>query len=214
MAFLDACTEPLGATKYRFDVTHPPELKPVPGLEQELRRRFGDYAHVEAERVSDALDFLNDIDPQPTNRWGMAPIWFWAMSTFRILDPATGRPLSGQDPERFHGVEYEWRVPLGTSSIHLMLHTHATLGIELCIPDADDEVLRRVVPWLQEYLPFKFSPKQWREWTPTKSGSFKSAQDDRAVRDLARTDAGPWHTSCERRLTSWDRNRSASSRSC
>jgi hypothetical protein len=65
-------------------------------------------------------------------------------------------------------------VPLGTSSIHLTLHTHATLGIELCIPDADDEVVRRVVPWLQESLPFTFSPKQWRAWTPTKSRSFKA----------------------------------------
>ena len=174
MAFLDACTEPLGATEYRFDITHPPELRPVPKLENELRRRFGDYARVKAERVADALDFLDDIDPQPTNRWGMAPIWFWTLSKFRVLDPSTGRPLRGQDPGRFHGVEYAWQVPLGTSSIHLTLHTHATLGIELCIPHVDEEVLQRVVPWLQEYLPFKFSPKQWRKWTPTKARSFKA----------------------------------------
>jgi hypothetical protein len=173
IAFLDACTQPVGAIEYKFAVNDVPELKPVPSLERELARRFGNDARVKAERVSDALDFLDDIDPQPTNQWGMAPIWFWARSKFQVLDPATGRPLPGQNAERFHGVEYQWRVPLGTSSIHLVLHNSASLGIELCIPDANEEVLRRVVPWLQDYLPFKFSPKQWRAWTPTKAGSFK-----------------------------------------
>jgi hypothetical protein len=173
MAFLDACTEPLAPTKYMFDLTHPPELRPVPDLERELRRRFGDDARIGPERVSDAFDFLDEIDPQPTNQWGMAPIWFRTMTEFRILDPATGRPLPGQDPERFNGVEYEWRIPLGSSSIHLDLHNSASLGIELCIPNADDGVLGQVIPWMQSYLPFKFSPKQWRQWTPTKTGSFK-----------------------------------------
>jgi hypothetical protein len=173
IAFLHACTQPVGLIEYKFAVNNVPELKPVPGLERELRRRFGDYSHIAAERVSDALAFLDDIDPQPTNKWGMAPLWFWAACRFRIIDPSTARPLPGQDPERFNGLEYEWRVPLGTSALHLALHNRATLGIELCIPDADEEVLRRVVPWLQDYLPFKFSPKQWRAWTPTKAGSFK-----------------------------------------
>jgi hypothetical protein len=173
IAFLDACTQPIGTIEYMFAVTDPPDLKPIPALERELARRFGDYARLKADRVPDALDFLDDIDPQPTNRWGMAPIWFRASCGFVILDPSTGRPLPGQDPVRFHGVEYDWNVPLGTSSLHLSLHNHATLGIELCITDADEEVLQGVVPWLQGYLPFRFSSKQWRAWTTTKAGSFK-----------------------------------------
>lgn len=173
-AFIHACTQPLDPIEYRFDVPDVPGLRPDVRLRLGLkvRRRFGD-GHVPEDRVPEALDFLDEIDPQPTNKWGMAPVWFWASCRFLILDPSTGRPLSGQDPGRFHGVDYEWKVPLGTSAVHLTLHDHATLGIELCIPDADDEVLRRVVPWLQGYLPFKFSPKHWREWTPTQTGSFK-----------------------------------------
>lgn len=173
--FIDACTQPLGATEYRFDMPNVPGLRPDVGLRLgwKLKRRFGSVGRVPEERVPEALDFLDEIDPQPTNLWGMAPIWFRATSKFLILDPSTGRPLPGQNPERFHGAEYEWKVPLGTSAIHLTLHDHATLGIELCIPDADDELLSRVVPWLQDSLPFKFSPKQWRAWTPTREGSFK-----------------------------------------
>jgi hypothetical protein len=70
IAFLDACTQPVGAIEYKFAVNDVPELKPVPSLERELARRFGNDARVKAERVSDALDFLDDIDPQPTNQWG------------------------------------------------------------------------------------------------------------------------------------------------
>jgi hypothetical protein len=175
IAFIHACTQPVDAIEYRFDVPDVPDLRPDIRLRlgMKMRHRFGNDGRVSEDRVPEALDFLDEIDPQPTNRWGMAPIWFWATCKFLILDPSTGLPLPGQDPERFHGVEYDWRVPLGTSALRLILNDHAAFGIELCIPDADDEVQRRVVPWLQDYLPFKFSPKQWREWTPTRAGSFK-----------------------------------------
>ena len=78
--------------------------------------------------MPDALDFLDEIDPQPMDRWGMVPVWVWMQAAFRILDPATGRPLAGQDPERFRGIDYEWRMPLGTSGLKLTLRDHALLA--------------------------------------------------------------------------------------
>ena len=174
LAFLGECTEPVEPLKLAFRVESVPELPRDPSFERELKRRFGDYSEISQARVGDALDFLDDIDPQPTNQWGMAPVWFWATTRFRILDPATGRPLIGQDPERFLGVEYEWRVPLGTSGLRLILNTRAALGLELCIPEADADLLHRVVPWLQASLPCKLSPKHWRAWTPTKTGTFRA----------------------------------------
>jgi len=173
MSFLRICTEQAGPLYYSFSANDVPELGPVPRLEQELVRRFGHYVSIPEGRIGEALDFLDEIDPQPTNQYGMAPIWFWATSRFRILDSATRRPLPGQDPELFRGVEYEWGVPLGSSGLRLMLHNRALIAIELCIPYGDDAVPVRIVPWLQEHLPFTFSAKQWRVWTPTKTGSFK-----------------------------------------
>lgn len=172
--FLQACTEPVGTIRYAFKLTDPPELGPVPALERELRRRFGREGDVAGQRVGDALDFLDDIDPQPTNRWGMAPLWFWMTSAFRILDPETRCPVPGQDPAGFGGVEYEWGVPLGTSRMRLILHNSSVISIEMCIPIAEDGTLGRVVPWLQQHLPFRLSPKHWRIWTPTKAGSWKA----------------------------------------
>jgi hypothetical protein len=173
VAFLRTCTEPAAQADYSFKVHDVPELQPYPRFNAELWRRFGHYVTIDENRVRDALDFLDEIDPQPTNKWGMAPVWFTARFDLRILDPSTGRPLPGQDPARFHGVEYEWGVPLGSSRLRLILHNRAQVGIELCMPDADEDVRGRVVPWLQHHLPFKFSHKQWRVWTPTRSGSFK-----------------------------------------
>jgi len=183
MTFLRTCTEPVEPIEYSFTALNVPELGNVKQLEHELQRRFGGRSHPTGDRqriaispsqVGDALTFLDDVDPQPTNQWGMAPVWFWISSKFRILDPATGRALPGQAPERYTGVEYESSVPLGSSGLRLMLDKGAKIALELCIPDPDNQVLGRVVPWIQANLPCRLSPKQWRAWTPTKSGSLKA----------------------------------------
>lgn len=174
LSFLQTCTEPITAATYSFQVHDVPELPADPRFNAELWRRFGHYVDVPEDRVTDALDYLDEIDPQPANQWGMAPVWLTAGFNFRILDPATGLVLPGQDPARFGSVEYEWGVPLGSSRLRLILSNAAKVAIELCLPDADEDLLRRVVPWLQQHAPFKFSPKHWRAWTPTRSGSFKA----------------------------------------
>ena len=186
LEFLRTCTEPIGSIDYQFSLHDALSGKRAFELHWKVKRRFGNDLRVPEARVPEVLDFLDEIDPQPVDQWGMAPVWFWASCRFLVLDPSTRLPLPGQDPKRFDKMEYEWQVPLGTSSMRLILRDHAQFGIELCIPDADDEVLRRVVPWLQAYLPFKFSPKQWRVWTPTKAGSLKvrkmaAPETDRAV---------------------------------
>jgi hypothetical protein len=175
--FLSACTEPVGALTYAFmlpEVGGPGRPPRLPEAELQLKRRFRDPARLAAHEVADPLTFLDEIAPQPTSQWGLAPIWFRVGSNFRIKDPATGRPLRGQDQERYRGVEYAGTVPLGTSGLGLSLHNHASLAINLCIPDADQDTLDRVVPWLQEHLPFRLSPKHWRVWTRTRTGTFRA----------------------------------------
>jgi hypothetical protein len=173
--FLSACTEPVGGLTYSLtlmNVVGPGSPPRLPEAERQLKKRFRDPAQLAASEVADALTFLDEIAPQPTNQWGLAPIWLRVGSNFQIKDPATGRALPGQDQERYRGVEYVWRAPLGTSGLGLSLHNHASLAVNLCIPDPDQDTLGRVVPWLQDHLPFRLSPKQWRIWTPTKTGSF------------------------------------------
>lgn len=115
---------------------------------------------------------------QPSEGRGSGPNWFVIRTKFKILDPATGEPIPGQEPDLFNGVEYDFEMPLGTSALQLMLGNTpaeqvATIGLWLCLPDADQELLLRVVPWLQQHLPCKLSDRNWRACTPTKSGSYK-----------------------------------------
>jgi hypothetical protein len=194
VSFLQTCTEQIGNLDYALSVMKVPQLRPIPDLEKQIERRFGPsigptgaaHSHVRLEqgRVGDVLDFLDEIEPQPTNEWGMAPIWFWVTSKFRILDRDTGRALPGQDPLRYGGMEYSWQVPLGSSGLRLILSNEAAVGIDLSIPAADDDLIRRVVPWLEQHLPFKFSPRHWRAWTPTRSGSFKARKYSLPSRDI------------------------------
>jgi len=174
--FLDQCTVPDGARVYT--VSFPadrvfPRVEPPPGLRDQVTRRFGRSGEIPASRVDDALDFLDEIAPQPLNRYGMTAVRLTMRCQFRLLDPATGRPVPGQDRQRFGGVQYGGSVPLGTSGLLLSLHNHAALSVDFCIPDPTDDLLLRLLPWLEAYLPFKFSPKHWRVWMQTKTSSFR-----------------------------------------
>src|SRR5262245_35291691 len=88
-SFLQQCTIPVRAPEFAFDVQDVPELPRNRSLERALQEAFGRGRHVVVHeaRVGDALNFLDSIDPQPTNQWGMPPIWFTWTVHFQILDP-------------------------------------------------------------------------------------------------------------------------------
>jgi hypothetical protein len=160
---------PLGPVGLSFKVHQVPELPPTKDLERRLEERFGRgrILILDDDEVDDALDFLDEVHPQPTNPWGMAPLWLHINAKFLLLDPETGRPLPGQTDELFARVGYN-------NELKLTLHNQATLGIELCVPEAEDQVLSRLLPWLQANLPCRLSPKHWRAWTPTKSQTLRA----------------------------------------
>ncbi|MFC4784859.1 hypothetical protein ACT8ZV_10305 [Nocardioides sp. MAHUQ-72] len=167
-SFRQTCTEPAGPTEYSITVHQVPGLTPPTRLLHELERRFGRgrLLVLAEDEVEEALDLLDDIHPQPTNQWGMAPIWFSAGSRYRLLDPQTGRPLPGQTDDLFHRVGY-------TNESRLVLDNSARLALSFCIPGGEVGVLDRMIPWLEEHLPCKLSPKQWRAWTRTRSGTLR-----------------------------------------
>jgi len=168
LSFLDTCTEPMSPTRYSFRVHDVPGLDHDGDVERELARRFGRGRIVvlDEDEVADALDFLDDVHPEPTNQWGMAPVWFGASARFRLLDPQTGSPLPGQTDDLSYRVGYK-------NELRLTMDNRARLGVELCIPEAGDELLGRVLPWLQQHLPCRLSSKRWRAWTVTKSRTLR-----------------------------------------
>ena len=123
------------------------------------------------DRIDDAVGLFESLEPLPTNPWGMAPVWLSIVCDFRLRDPNGSGLWPGQDPQRFGGFRTPAGVRLGASSTVLNLHARRSLGLALSIPDAGDEDLAAVVPWLQNALPMRLSPKQWTRWTLTNSGT-------------------------------------------
>jgi len=173
--FIANCAVVIGPRTQSFYLHDVPGLAERPDWEGVLHREFGegtaDGIPVSDDRVEAALGFLEDIAPQPQSQWGMAPLTLRTFWKIAIVDPVTGKPFPGQDPERYPGLGY-------SSRLTLHLSNRASLNIEICIPDLDDQHLHELVHSLQSRAPFKFSAKQWRRWTASKSGAFTSRRID------------------------------------
>src|SRR5206468_1558574 len=121
-------------------------------------------------RADDALSLFESLEPLPTNRWGMAPVWLWFTADFQMRTPNSSELWPGQDPERFGHFQTPGGVMLGTSSTRLILPAKRSLGLSLSIPIASDADITAVVPWLQEARPMRLSAKHWTPCTLTKNG--------------------------------------------
>ncbi len=170
--FLASCTVPTNVRCY-FDLPQTPELTVEPSVRARIAEAFpaeGRRYPVPNDRVNEALDPLTSFEPQPTNPWGMAPVWLRFSAEFRLVDPADGELWPGQEPERFGFFETPTGVRLGASRTNLSLQARRSMGMLLSIPNATDAELAVLVPWLQDRLPFRLSTKHWSRWTLAKNG--------------------------------------------
>lgn len=169
--FLSACTSPGPITCY-FDLPNTPELVVEPAVKFGIAKAFPSEGHrypVPTDRISEALDLLATLEPQPTNQWGMAPVWLRLSANFSLKGP-DGKIWLGQDRSDFGHFETQTGVRLGASHTNLTLEAKRSMGLLLSVPNATDADLADLVPWLQSHLPFRLSPKHWSRWTLAKNG--------------------------------------------
>jgi hypothetical protein len=168
--FLESCTIADAVSCY-FHLPHTPELEPARRTVRKIRKAFPAKGHrfpVPPDRIHEALDLMASLEPLPTNPWGMAPIWLSADAAFSLKTPA-GNIWPNQNPTAFGAFETPTGVTLGTSRTTLHLEARRSLGLHLSIPEATDEDLTTLIPWLQAHLPFRLSPNHWTRWTLTKN---------------------------------------------
>ena len=166
-----------------FDFPQTPDLRVEPKTVSLIERTFGKSPmrlttrllrqpptsiDVPLHRFDEAADLLDSLAPLPTNEWGMAPVWLWFTADFKVRS-MDGGIVPGQDSARFGAFQTPSGIFLGQSSARLILQAHAALGLTLCLPEASDDELRQIVPWLEAELPMRLSKKQWTRWTLTKS---------------------------------------------
>lgn len=125
--------------------------------------------HVPNDRWDEALSLFESLEPLPVNTWGMAPVWLWFTADFRLRSPHGG-VWPAQDPKLFDNFQTPGGISLGTSSTRLVLEAKRSLGLSISIPNATDDDLVELVPWLQGALPMRLSWKHWTRWTITKNG--------------------------------------------
>jgi hypothetical protein len=169
--FLDSCTVVTDASYY-FHLPHTPELKPDRKTVRKIRKAFPPQGHrfpVPQDRIHEALDLMSELEPQPTNPWGMAPVWLNAHADFTLKTPS-GDVWPSQNPTAFGSFETPAGVHLGAPSTHLNIEARRSMGLRLSIPEATDNDLATLIPWLQNHLPFRLSPKHWTRWTLNKNG--------------------------------------------
>jgi hypothetical protein len=171
--FLAARTQP-GPIACWFALPMTPELIVEPDVAARIGSAFPtrsrDEFPVPLERIDEAMDLWESIEPQPTNQLGLAPVWLRFSADFQMLAPDGSRVWPGQEPARFGQFQTPAGVKLGSSSTRLALHAKRSFGLTLSIPDASDDDLNSVVPWLQAALPMRLSAKHWTRWSLTKSG--------------------------------------------
>ena len=173
--FLGACTEPTGVRAW-FDFPQTPELDVDPAVRRLIEVAFqADATYprrrvVPTDRFEDALALFESLEPLPTNPWGMAPVWLWFSTGFRLRSPDGTGLWPGQDTALFAGFQTPGGVDLGASSARLILQAKRSFGLMLSLPEATDEQLAEARPWLQAELPMKLSSKHWVRWTLNKNG--------------------------------------------
>lgn len=176
-SFLASCTEADPAEAFfRID-------KDVPGLHADRRlvrtikeafperhEAFSDRYAVPPSRLDEAIGLFERISPLPTDSWGNAPVWLHLDARFRLARPGGDGLWPGQDPERFGRFQTPAGADLGASSTRLYLSGRISMGLLLTVPEASDDDIAALRPWLQSHLPFRMSSKHWVRWTLNKNG--------------------------------------------
>ena len=150
-----------------------PQLGPGRRLAREIGRVFPptlgakrDFS-VPPERITEAAELFDSFTPVPMTRAGLAAVSLSLGASFRILQPGTTDPWPEQDPARFGHFRTPAGVTLGASSARLTMDGTASMSLLLSVPNASDQDLAVLVPWLQEALPLRLSAKHWTRWTLT-----------------------------------------------
>ena len=175
-SFLQACTESPDVEAMFQVAEHGPAPRPerrvvrtIKSAFPEQHRPFGQLYPVPASRLEDALEVFEEISPLPTDEWGNAPVWLFINARFRLRQP-DGGIWPGQDPGLFGHFQTPSGADLGVSSARLGLSGTRAMGLMLTVPEATDDDIARLRPWLQSHLPFQISAKHWVRWSLNKNG--------------------------------------------
>lgn len=176
--FLDACTAPLGAPTWGFQVAAggtPDETARLVAAATEAlggprqRSRTHTTWNVRPDTVEAALAVL-DGQGAAVTAYGGALAALTLSVTVDLTDPADGTPYAGMGADAYGGFAVDgYGRLLGQSGVRATVGTSASsLSLWLNLPG--DARLDTAARHVQDNLSFKLSGKHWRRWVPTRAG--------------------------------------------
>lgn len=176
--FLDACTTPLGAPTWGFQVAAggaPDETERLIAAATDAlggpRRRSRTHTtwNVRPDTVAAALAVLDAAGPAVTT-YGGALGALTLSAAVDLVDPAHGTPYVGMGADAYGGFAVDgYGRLLGQSGVRATVGTSASsLSLWLNLPG--DSRLEAGARHVQDNLSFKLSGKHWRRWVPTRAG--------------------------------------------
>lgn len=176
--FLDACTAPLGAPTWGFQVAAggtPDETERLIAAATDAlggprqRSRTHTTWNVRPDTVAAALAVLDAAGPAVTT-YGGALGALTLSAAVDLVDPAGGTPYVGMGADAYGGFAVDgYGRLLGQSGVRATVGTSASsLSLWLNLPG--DSRLEAGARHVQDNLSFKLSGKHWRRWVRTRAG--------------------------------------------
>jgi hypothetical protein len=124
------------------------------------------------KKLPELLQLLEEAQPLPVPKNNLKSLMIYLSAEFRFIDPETHCVLPHQDKGEYRNVDAGYQMFLGTSSLRVLLSTESDLNVFFSLPfENATKDFSKYVRFLQDNLPFKFSEKHWKFWTPTKAGT-------------------------------------------
>ena len=179
--FLAACGSPVQPLECSFNIRALSDAQVIdPSVVEAIHSAFpmqgtfvprnNNFSPVPPDRLDEAVALLESIEPQPADKWGNVPVWLNTHADFHLKTPDGSGLWPGQGTGGFGDFKTPAGVRLGISNGGLNLEARKSIGLMLSVPDATDDDLAVLVPWLQAALPFRMSSKHWTRWSLAKNG--------------------------------------------
>jgi hypothetical protein len=176
-AFLTSCTAPTAIEAFFRVDNDGPWPKADRGVVRLIKDAFPEEQSaviqsfkVPEGRLDDAVRLFEDASPLPSDAWDNTAVGLNMYARFHMLRPDGSGLWPGQDPALFGQFQTPSGADLGTSSARLNMAGGLSMGLMLTFPEATDDDIAVLRPWLQSHLPFRMSARQWVRWSISKSG--------------------------------------------
>ncbi|GAA1024880.1 MULTISPECIES: hypothetical protein [Amycolatopsis] len=179
-AFLDACTEPVGASALTFQLWAggpgertqrwqeiAAELLGGPRRTVRTHREWG----VREDSVRAVLDALDAAGPEDVTQYSRSLACLVLNIPVRLVDAGTREPYAGVSTEDTAGFAVDgYGRTLGASGVRATIGS-ASCSLSLWLSFPGDDRLDAAAAQVRENAPVRLSAKHWRRWTPRRDGT-------------------------------------------